>query len=71
MFVVTPGNAALVIIVGLVAYFLPSVIALLRRREVSSVAWVVIINVLLGWTLVGWVVALALALRPPRPIGAR
>jgi Superinfection immunity protein len=28
---------------------------------------VVVVNVLLGWTIVGWVVALAIALRDPAP----
>jgi Superinfection immunity protein len=69
--VVTPGNAALLIVGGLIVYLLPSIIALVRRRRVSSVGRVVIINVLLGWTLVGWVIALAMAFRVSQPIGAR
>ena len=71
MTVVTPGNAALLIIGGLIVYLFPSIIALVRRRRVSSVGWVVIINVLLGWTVVGWVVALSMAFRGSQPIGAR
>ena len=71
MTVVTPGNAALLIIGGLIVYLFPSIIAFVRRRRVSSVGWVVIINVLLGWTVVGWVVALSMAFRVSQPIGAR
>jgi hypothetical protein len=71
MTVVTPGNASLLIIGGLIVYLFPSIVALVRRRRVSSVGWVVIINVLLGWTLVGWVVALIMAFRVSQPIDAR
>jgi Superinfection immunity protein len=47
----------LAMLVGL--YFLPIIIALLRKAGNSGS--VIIINVLLGWTFVGWVVALAMA----------
>lgn len=42
-------------------YFLPTVVAF--ARGVSSAWSVAIINVFLGWTLIGWVVALAMAAR--------
>ena len=42
-------------------YLLPSIIAL--DRKVANKWSVVVINVLLGWTLVGWAVALAMAVR--------
>jgi hypothetical protein len=52
------------ILVGL--YLLPSIVAATRR--VPHAGPVVVVNVFLGWTLIGWVVALALALRDlPRP----
>lgn len=38
-------------------YFIPTIIALIRNHE-SGVA-ILVVNALLGWTLVGWVVALA------------
>lgn len=47
------------------AYFLPTVLAFYRK--VSSPWSVLVINLFLGWTLVGWVVALALAVRTPPP----
>ncbi|SNQ51090.1 Superinfection immunity protein (fragment) [Frankia canadensis] len=51
--------AGLLFLVVLVAlYFVPSVIAMVRQRQSASV---IVINVFLGWTLIGWVVALALA----------
>jgi hypothetical protein len=49
-------------------YLLPVLIGWSRR--IPDIAAVVMINILLGWTLIGWVVALALALRPPRPGGS-
>jgi hypothetical protein len=44
-------------------YFLPAVIAR-RKPNASSV---LVINLFLGWTLIGWVVALAMAVNDPKP----
>jgi hypothetical protein len=41
-------------------YFLPTIIAVLQHR--SNVAAVAVINALLGWSFVGWIVALVMAL---------
>jgi hypothetical protein len=50
-------------------YFLPSIVAL--KRQVPNVGSVVVINTLLGWTFIGWVVALAMAARSRAwPFGA-
>ncbi len=35
------------------------------RRHVPNVAAVAMINVFLGWTMIGWLVALAMACRDP------
>lgn len=43
------------------AYFAPAIVA--RRRRVTNAGSVFVVDLLLGWTLVGWVVALAMALR--------
>ena len=40
-------------------YFLPAIIAF--AREMRNAGSVLVINLFLGWTLVGWVVALAMA----------
>lgn len=45
-----------------VAYFLPTAIALGRSHHL--LASIFVINLFLGWTLIGWVVALALAVSP-------
>jgi Superinfection immunity protein len=58
------------IILLVAAYFLPLIVALLR--SVPNVGSVFVINLLLGWTFVGWVVALAMAARSrPTSIRAR
>jgi hypothetical protein len=53
--------------VSLTLYLLPCLIGSARRApDIGAVA---VINILLGWTLLGWVVALAMAFRsaPPGP----
>lgn len=62
------GSAAGGVFVGLLiviacAYFLPSIVAAIRH--VPNVGSVVVLNLLLGWTLIGWVVSLAMACRSP------
>jgi len=39
-------------------YFLPSFVAIARKHQVGMV---IVLNAFLGWTLMGWVVALAIA----------
>jgi len=48
-------------LVLLAIYVLPSVVA--ACRQVPNVGSIVVINLLLGWTLIGWVVAMAMAAR--------
>ena len=52
------GSIFLVIIAGSF-YFLPTIVAVVRK--VTNVGSVFVVNFFLGWTLVGWVVALAMA----------
>ena len=55
----------LLLVPAIVIYFLPSIIA--GRRSHRQAGMVFVINLFLGWTLVGWVVALAIAsFRRPR-----
>lgn len=53
-----------------VAYIAPSIVAYIRH--VRDLGAVLVINLFLGWTFLGWVVALAMALRtsqtPPTSI---
>jgi hypothetical protein len=52
------GGAVLVLL-GL--YFVPWIIG--AARKVQNIGSVVVVNVFLGWTFIGWVVALAMAAR--------
>lgn len=54
-----PGLA--IMLFGAFFYFMPLIIAATRKvRDVGSVA---VVNVFLGWSCIGWIVALAMALR--------
>ena len=46
----------LVVLLGVALYFLPSLIALEQRKRNGTAIFV--LNLFLGWTLIGWVVAL-------------
>jgi hypothetical protein len=54
-------------LIVLVLYFLPSIVAV--ARKVTNQGSVVVINLFLGWTFVGWVIALAMACRTSRVLG--
>ncbi|WP_256807780.1 superinfection immunity protein [Bradyrhizobium sp. Bra64] len=56
------GSAFLgLMIIGLViaAYFMPAIVA--SNRGHQNTAAIVVLNIFLGWTLLGWVVALVWA----------
>ncbi|MET4078715.1 superinfection immunity protein [Janibacter sp. UYMM211] len=60
---------AIVVAVVTAGYMLPWAIAAVRgNRNTCSVFWV---NLLLGWTVVGWVVALVMSIREHRVLGVR
>lgn len=66
-----PVSATISIVVAVltVGYMLPWMIAALRGR---SNHWAVFaVNLLLGWTLIGWVVALVMALTSHQVAGLR
>ncbi len=48
----------------LLAYFVPSVIAFVRRHR--YLGWIHVLNILLAWTIVGWGCLLIWSLAPPR-----
>ena len=58
---------ALFVFVGILMYFLPSLIA--TGRKVPNAGSVFVLNFFLGWTFIGWIVSLAMAFRdrPPAP----
>jgi len=54
---------------GFVLYFLPSIFALARsKRDALSIF---VVNLLFGWTAIGWVIALVWALKQDVPIMIR
>jgi Superinfection immunity protein len=61
----TAGVAGLVVfisllIVGFIIYFMPTGIALLRSHP--NAAAIMVVNLLLGWLCIGWIVALVWSL---------
>lgn len=54
---------------GFVMYFLPSIIALIRsKRDLLSIF---LLNFFLGWTMIGWIIALVWAAKADVPVAAR
>ena len=56
--------AIILIIVGIALYFLPATIAISRHHHQAGAVFA--INLLLGWTLIGWAVALAMSMSAKR-----
>lgn len=54
---------------GFVMYFLPSIIALARSKR--DIVGILLLNIFLGWTMIGWVVALVWAVKTDYPLAAR
>jgi hypothetical protein len=54
-------KALVVVLLVIVVYFAPTILAALRT--VPNVGSILVINFFLGWTFIGWVVALAMAAR--------
>ncbi len=54
---------------GFVMYFLPSIIALARSKR--DIAGIILLNFFLGWTMIGWVVALIWAVKTDVPAVVR
>ncbi|WP_447643549.1 superinfection immunity protein [Nocardioides zeae] len=60
---------SIVVAVLTLGYMLPWMVAALRGKQNAwGVFW---INLLLGWTAVGWIVALVLACMPHQVVGLR
>ena len=60
------GAAGAIMVIILVAlYFTPTVVAAIRR--VPNIGSVIVINLFLGWSIIGWIVALAMAARSTPP----
>jgi hypothetical protein len=54
---------------GFLMYFLPSVVAFARnKRDTTSI---VLLNIFLGWSVIGWVIALVWAFKNYVPMAVR
>ncbi len=51
--------SSVLLLVVFVPYFIPTIVAL--SRGMHNKGSIIVVNVFLGWTLIGWVVALAMA----------
>ena len=58
-------GATILLLGGLLLYFAPSLIA--QNRAHRNLLAVFLLNLFLGWTFVGWVVALVWAVTKPPP----
>jgi Superinfection immunity protein len=56
---------AAVVVLLMFAYFLPALVACARHHHNSGMIFV--LNLFLGWTLLGWVIPLAMAAGEVRP----
>jgi hypothetical protein len=52
-----------------VMYFLPSIVALVRSKRDTLAIF--LLNLFLGWSVIGWVVALVWAAKNDAPVAAR
>ncbi len=66
----------LLFFIGPVIYFIPAIVAVSNKKQ-NAVA-IGVLNLFLGWTLIGWVVALVWAMskdvivaQPPQPVPVR
>ena len=54
---------------GFVIYFLPTILAFARNKR--DTAAILLLNLFLGWTMIGWVVALVWAVKADVPMMVR
>jgi hypothetical protein len=54
---------------GFVLYFLPAIVGFARSKR--GAVSILVLNLFLGWTAIGWVIALIWALKQDVPIVAR
>lgn len=55
--------------IGFVMYFLPTIVALIKSKR-DAVA-ILLLNLFLGWSVIGWIIALVWAARNDVPVVAR
>lgn len=58
-------DAGIIFILALVLYMLPTIVAIGRQQ--SNMNAIGVLNLFLGWTFIGWVVALVWAMTKSKP----
>jgi hypothetical protein len=61
---IQPAHLIILLIVGgplLAIHFLPTIVA--AARHAQNLWWILLVNLLTGWTCIGWVIALIWAIR--------
>ncbi|MDP9222564.1 MAG: superinfection immunity protein [Actinomycetota bacterium] len=60
-----PGMTELILMLpAILLYWLPTVVAIARQTD--NILAVALVNLVFGWTFVGWIVALIMAIRRSR-----
>jgi hypothetical protein len=59
-------TALVVFIVGFCIYFLPSIVAF--RRDRHNKGAILVLNMFLGWSVIGWVIAMVWAVSSSQPV---
>jgi hypothetical protein len=54
---------------GFLMYFLPTILAFARNKRDTTA--ILLLNMFLGWTMIGWVVALVWAVKTDVPVVVR
>ncbi|MFC1916194.1 superinfection immunity protein [Chloroflexota bacterium] len=54
----------IIIVIGAALYFLPTIIGAVRHKR--NLAAIFLLNLLLGWTVIGWIIALIWSLTVER-----
>ena len=54
---------------GSVLYFLPTIIAAIKSKR--DLVAILLLNLFLGWSVIGWIVALVWAAKNDAPVAAR
>jgi hypothetical protein len=55
--------------IGFAMYFLPSIVAIARNKRDTTA--ILLLNIFLGWSVIGWIVALVWAVKTDVPVMVR
>jgi hypothetical protein len=64
-----PGPLEIGLILLIIIYFVPAIVAIIRHTR--NVTGILLLNILVGWTFVGWIIALVWSFRDERQANSR